>query len=323
MDYRTFFEEAASGGKRSVYLLHGEEEYVKDRAVEKFAASLSPDFLEFNLSIMDDPSPEEAVAAAEQLPVMDERRVVLIKNSRLLTDAKQAEEGEKGAEGALLGYLKNPNPTTVMVFLVRGKCDARKRLFKAAAEAGGEVAFNYLSETELLPWLMRFASSKGGKLGRREAAHLVAVAGRNLSTLTSELTKVLDYANGAPVTNDMLNACVTPDVEQNVFRVVDEFLAGNAKNAILILRSTIEKGGSGSEYGVLPAVASRIRTLSDNKRAGKRDAYSRMFSEKELDDALVVLSDLDFRMKSETVEAPLLIERALLGIFANKKEKED
>ncbi len=320
MDYRAFFEEMRAGTVRQAYLFHGEEEYVKDRALEKLTGLLLPDFFEFNLSVMDDPAPADIASAAEQLPVMDERRIVLVKNSRLLTDSKQGEDGEKN-DGPVLSYLKNPNPTTVLVFFLRGKCDSRKRIFKAVAAEGGAVEFGCLFEPELLPWLIKFAAGKGGTLGRREAAHLVSMTGRGLMALTTELTKVLDYANGAPITKEAIDLCVTPDVERNVFRVMDEMLAGNKKSALLTLRSTVEKGGAGSEYGALPAIASRIRMISDNKRAGKRDAFSRMFTENELDDALVALADLDIRMKSETLDAKIMIERAILGIFAGKTGK--
>ena len=319
MDYRAFFEEMKAGTVRQAYLFHGEEEYVKDRALEKLTGLLLPDFSEFNLSVMDDPAPAD-IASAEQLPVMDERRIVVVKNSRLLTDSKQGEDGEKN-DGPVLSYLKNPNPTTVLVFFLRGKCDSRKRIFKAVAAEGGAVEFGCLFEQELLPWLIKFAAGKGGTLGRREAAHLVSMTGRGLMALTTELTKELDYANGAPITKEAIDLCVTPDVERNVFRVMDEMLAGNKKSALLTLRSTVEKGGAGSEYGALPAIASRVRMVSDNKRAGKRDAFSRMFTENELDDALVALADLDIRMKSETLDAKIMIERAILGIFAGKTGK--
>ncbi|MGI6193126.1 MAG: DNA polymerase III subunit delta [Christensenellales bacterium] len=339
MNYRAFFDEIKAGAVRPVYLLHGEEEYVKDRALERLTGLLSPDFCEFNLSIMDDPAAGDIASAAEQLPVLDERRIVLVKNSRLLAASKKDEQdakkgdsgkdekqsGEKKEEqneandAPVLQYLKKPNPSTVLVFLARGKCDARKKIFKTIAETGGVVEFNLLSEQELLPWLTKFAANKGGTLGRREAAHLISVTGRDLLTLTTELEKVLSYANGAPVSREMIDRCVAPDVEKDVFRAMDELLAGNKKNALLILRSAIEKGGNGAEYAVLPAIAYKIRTLADNKRAGKRDAFSKMFTRKELDDALVALADLDYRMKSETVDAKSLIERTVLGIFAGKK----
>lgn len=341
MDYRAFFAEVEAGTLRPAYLLHGEEEYVKERALERLTGLLLPDFSEFNLSIMDDPAPSDIVSAAEQLPIMDERRIVLVKNSRLFAPVKQddqqdekkgtkkdkkkgvkqdvkQEEQDEVSDAPILEYLKKPNPQTALVFFVRGKCDARKRILKAIAAKGGAVEFKFLAERELLPWLAKFAAGKGGTLGRREAAHLISMVGCDLMTLTTELEKVLSFANGAPVSRKMIDLCVTPGVEQNVFRAMDEMLAGNKKNALLMLRSIFERGGHGSEYAVLPAIAYRIRMLSDNKRAGKRDAITRRFTKEELDDALVALADLDYRMKSETVDAKTLIERELLGIFAGK-----
>jgi len=344
MDYRAFFDEVRAGRVKPAYLLHGEEDYVKDRALEELTGLLSPDFAEFNLTVMDDPAPEDIVSAAEQLPMLDERRIVLVKNSRLFADKKakkddrqdeqqgqrkkggekgesrkegQDEEGDVG-DAPVLDYLKKPNPSTMLVFFLRQSADKRRRVFKAIAALGGEVEFKHLSERELMPWLSKFAASKGGTLGRREAAHLLSLVGPDLMALTTELEKVLGYAGGAPVTREMIDACVTPNLEQNVFEAMDELLAGNKKSALRMLRSAIEKGGSGAEYTVLPAIAFKVRLLSDGKRAGRRDAIVRKFTQKELDDALVALADLDYRMKSEAVDAKLMIERTVLGIFAGK-----
>lgn len=340
MNYRAFFDEIKAGSVQNAYLLHGEEEYVKDRALERLLGILSPDFAEFNLTIMDDPAPSDIVSAAEQLPMLDERRIVLVKNSRMFAESKKAkkddrevaqdkknaaqkdeqEEQEEGEvnDAPVLDYLKKPNPSTVLVFFQRGNADRRKRVSKAIAASGGEVEFRFLSEQELMPWLSRHAASKGGTLGRREAAHLVASVGPNLMTLTTELEKVLSFANGAPITREMIDACVTPDVERDVFKAMDELLAGNKRSALRMLRFIVEKGGSGAEYTMLPAIAFRIRQLSDGKRAKKRDAILSKFTQRELDDALIALADLDYRMKTESVDARMLIERTLLGIFEGK-----
>ncbi len=354
MNFQGIYDDIKSRKVKQAYIFHGKEEYVKDDALNKLILLLVTDFSDFNLSIMDNPSPDEIISAAEQLPMMDERRIVLVKNCELLIQAKKKkddgkqkdEDGQKSDEpqgevqqddepqleeqqdgeqkkgkysdAPLLNYLKNPNPSTVLVFFMRGKCDTRRKIYKAVQSMGGVVDFNFLSKQSLSTWLIKHAKEKGGILGKREAEHLVDIMGCSILDLTTELSKVLAYSQGSPVTIKSIDLCITPNIEQNIFHAIDAMLDGNLKKGLIIMRSTIENSGTGAEYTVLPAIAFRIRLLSDDKRCKKENALSRMFTEEELDDALVALADLDIRMKSEPVDATLMLERILLGLFTGK-----
>ena len=109
---------------RPLYLLLGTETYLRGVAADAITnAALSETLLrEFNdssFSLLTD-AVQSAVAAAEQLPMMSSRRVVRIKDFAKLRDAD---------EQVLIAYVKNPAPSTVMVFIA-DDLDKRKALSK-------------------------------------------------------------------------------------------------------------------------------------------------------------------------------------------------
>ena len=91
---------------RPLYLLLGTESYLRGATADAITnAALSETLLrEFNVSsfsLLTD-AVQSAVAAAEQLPMMSNRRVVRIKDFAKLRDAD---------EQVLIAYLKNPAPS--------------------------------------------------------------------------------------------------------------------------------------------------------------------------------------------------------------------
>ena len=335
MDYRAFFDQMDRGEPGPVYLLHGEEEYAKDRAAERLIGLTDPAMREFNLSRLTAPSVQEILAAAEQLPLMDERRIVLVRDCPLLGDG--AAEGDPKL---LTEYLKNPNPTTVLAFLRRGKCDSRKALYKAIRNAGGEVLFDRMPEQEAAKWTVSLAMRKGGSMGLPQARKLVQMTGGDLMTIDSEVTKLCDYAAGAPITDAMLDTCVSANLEYSVFAMMEDFLAGRIKAGMEALKSTLREGGTDAVLKTLGFVSSRLRLILQGRMAldqglnpkqaaaklpgspyaaQKAVEAAKKLSVTWLETALVTLADVDYAMKNGQDRQGAALEQAMLRIFAFRK----
>src|SRR5438309_733198 len=100
------------GNVRPLYLLIGVETYLRDQAARAIAAEALRETLlrEFNESrfSLANGNVLEAVAAAEQLPMMSNRRVVRI------TDFGKLREAE---EEVLIRYLHRPVESNVVIFV--------------------------------------------------------------------------------------------------------------------------------------------------------------------------------------------------------------
>ena len=89
MTHEEFFDALKRGEIAPAYFFHGEEEHVKASALEALRARLLPAGLEaLNETALQNPAAAVVVAAAETLPLMAERRLVVVRDSALLTAGK-------------------------------------------------------------------------------------------------------------------------------------------------------------------------------------------------------------------------------------------
>ena len=118
----------AAGRVQPLYLLVGCESYLRDAAALNIAATalsgtLLREFNESSFSLLTD-SAIAAIAAAEQLPMMSERRVVRIRDFAKLRETD---------EGIISRYLERPADSTVMIF-VADDLDKRRTMTKTLRE---------------------------------------------------------------------------------------------------------------------------------------------------------------------------------------------
>ena len=128
MNHTAFFEALKAGRIAGCYLFEGTEEYIKQQALKNLCARLLPEGLEqMNLTDLTDPAPDALIAAAETLPFLAEKRVVVVRECTLLTAGRKAEDEDRAA--ALMDYVPRIPPTACVVFYVKGKADGRKKLY--------------------------------------------------------------------------------------------------------------------------------------------------------------------------------------------------
>ena len=129
--YESILSELKSGTYRPVYYLMGEEGYFTDKITDYVMEnSLTEMERDFNLTVFYglETTMDNVVTAAKRFPMMAERQVVVVKEAQAMKDMD-----------ALLHYLQNPQPTTVLVFAHKnGSLDKRKKV-AAELERNGVV----------------------------------------------------------------------------------------------------------------------------------------------------------------------------------------
>ena len=143
---RTELERSLREGVRPLYLLLGAEIFLRRVAAQTITeAALSRTLLrEFNesaFSLLTDPV-QSAIAAAEQMPMMSDTRVVRIRDFARLREAD---------EDVLIRYLNNPAPTTVMIFSA-DELDKRKKATKVLLDTCTVVEFHPQKDAEAKAW---------------------------------------------------------------------------------------------------------------------------------------------------------------------------
>ncbi|HJR07993.1 MAG TPA: DNA polymerase III subunit delta [Pyrinomonadaceae bacterium] len=219
-----------------LYLLFGAEDYLRDAAARRISdvalsgASLR-EFNEVSFSLAS-ADVQQAIAAAEQLPMMAERRVVRI------TDFQKLREAD---EGALLRYLARPVESSVVIF-VADDLDKRRKLSKTLLEACVSVEFAPLTDNELAVWTRDHLKKLKASADERTLRQIVALVGTSVRRLANELDKLATAAlsSGGQITMDSVDALVGRSRELSNFELTDRLIAKDRKGALKTLRRLLD-----------------------------------------------------------------------------------
>ena len=181
---KSIINDIKNGKTKPVYFLMGEEPYYID-GISKYIEKniLSEEEKGFNQMILygRDVSIEEIVSNAKRYPMMAEKQVVIV---------KEAQDLSRTIEN-LLEYVKNPQPTTVLVLCYKYKTlDKRKKLAKAIAEKGVLFESKKLYDDKVPDWINRVLAGKGYTITQKSSQMLVEFLGNDLSKINNELEKL-------------------------------------------------------------------------------------------------------------------------------------
>lgn len=222
---------------RPLYLLLGSEIYLRRVAAKAITdAALSRTLLrEFNesaFSLLSDPV-QSAIAAALQLPMMSDRRVVRIRDFAKLRDAD---------EEVLIRYLNDPAPSTAMIFIA-DELDKRKKSTKVLLDVCTVVEFPPLKDAEAKAWAKTRLKELKITADDQVLSEIIRLVGTDVQTLSNELDKLASAAaSTGRITADLVDDLIGRSRELSNFELGDHLMVGNRKRALETLHRLLEDG---------------------------------------------------------------------------------
>jgi DNA polymerase-3 subunit delta len=263
MTRQALFQAVEQGSYEKVYFFYGPEEWVKQSAVQRLREKLLPEGLEqLNETVMEGGSAQAIIESAETLPVMAERRLILVRDFPPLTQGK-AKAGEEEAQ-RILDWLPTAPDTASVVFYVRGSADMRKKLPSALQKLPGAVAFELLDDADLQKWANARLKKLGKRIDRAALDSLTFLAGRGLTRLDGELAKLAAYAGERAVIEAQdVEKLVAPSLESSVFQMIDFLMDGKAYDAHRLYGALLRSGEN--RVGILAMLTRQMRMLTHIK----------------------------------------------------------
>jgi len=218
------------------YFLFGSEAYLRDQAAGQIAdealrGTLLREFNESSFNLLTD-DVRSAIAIAEQLPMMSDRRVVHIRNFGKLRDVD---------EEVLLKYLDRPVETSVLIFASED-LDKRKKLAKSLM-AGAAFEFQPLKTNELQPWIRSHLKQLEVEIEPRAQQRILEMVRSDLHTLTNELNKLAAAAlPSGRITTELVDELISRSREHMNWELSDQIIAGNRRAALKTLRDLLDDG---------------------------------------------------------------------------------
>ena len=253
-----------------LYLLLGSESYLRDTAAQAIADtalsnSLLREFNEFSFSLLSD-AVQSAIAAAEQLPMMSDKRVVKIKDfAKLHVDD----------EPVLIAYLKNPAPSTVMIFIA-DDLDKRKAASKVLLDTCTVVDFSPIKDAEAKNWCKTRLKDLKTTVDDQVLNEIIRLVGTDVQTLLTELDKLASAAiNTKKITMELVDDLIGRSRELSNWELGDQLMANNRKRALETLYRLLDDGAE--PVMLVGLIGSNYRKLALGKYSFARGGRDEVF----------------------------------------------
>lgn len=217
------YQQLAADGPQPVYVIDGDERVLVDEFVTALRdAALPPRARDFNYDQFSGRSVSVArvLDAALTFPAFADRRVVICQHADKL-------DFEVGYD-AFVGYLANPSPTSVVLFVAE-KFDGRTKMYKAAEKAKVTVRFSSPNAKQMPDVVRERARKMKIDIDARAVSAIVDAVGTSVGAATQAL-EVLSLYVGEParrITADDVANVVAVTKEENIFALVDAIGTGN------------------------------------------------------------------------------------------------
>jgi DNA polymerase-3 subunit delta len=239
--------ELRAGKFAPVYFLQGEETFYIDLIANYIEENaIPPTEKSFNQVIVygKDVAMATILTHARRFPMMAEKQAVIVKEAQDIQDLNK-ETGSK----LLLDYLKNPSPSTILVFCHKNKSlDKRKELGKKIDQYTTALNSKKIYDNQLPDFISEYAREKNINMEDRAITALCEFVGNDLHRLTNEIDKLLIAAQGNNISLEQVMSGVGVSKEYNIFelqkaiirkdtllanKIVNYFEANTRKNPII------------------------------------------------------------------------------------------
>lgn len=217
-------EDIKSGKLNHIYLIYGEESFLRKQYKERLKKALAPDDDTMNYSYFEgkDISAGEIIDLAETMPFLSDKRAIIIENSPFFRS-----EGEKIAE-----YLNAVPETTYLVF-VEETVDKRSKLYKSITKNGCVVEAGGLSEDKIITWILGILKKDNKKITQNTMHYLLGKIGTDMENIRSEVEKLICYCYDREViTNEDIDAVCTTQINNQIFEMLDAMANKRQKTAL-------------------------------------------------------------------------------------------
>lgn len=218
-------EDLKTGNFSQIYLLYGEENYLKKQYKERFVKALLPEGDTMNYAHYEGKGIDvrEVIDLAETMPFFAERRVFVFENTGFFKSAAGAE---------LADYLKEL-PETAYFLFVEEEVDKRGKMYKAVKSKGRAVELPFQDENTLKRWVAGQIGRENKRITETDLVYFLNKVGIDMGNITKELEKLFCYALERDViTREDIDAVCVTQISNHIFDMVNAVAEKQQKKAL-------------------------------------------------------------------------------------------
>lgn len=336
LDFNKLLRELEQDGLSRVYLLWGEEEYLKEQFKDKILSLVFPDGIdEFNykkLQVNGELVIEELENAIDAMPFMAERTLVEVQDAEI----NKMTENDTDRFVKLIKDIPD-YCTVVFIHNALFAPDGRLKTTKAIKKEGKEIHFTSPDPNHLNRWIVERFQTHGKMIRAAEIEHLTFVSGNLMNRLQPEIEKVAAYAKGNEITKSDIDAVANHIPEADVFLITDSISKRQTDQAAKILSELLDDKNN-EPIALLALIGNQMRRLYAAKLyleqktdqhfleetlnstssfyLDKQKEAARGFKLDHLRNAVVLCCEADYKMKSSGGDNKEILKELVMRICA-------
>lgn len=333
IESQKFYKDLESGLVQPLYLIIGEEPFLLKQAYNFLKGTLlEAHDLDFNFQVFHggDLDIEALRDSLQMLPMMAARRFVVL---------KEAEEMKDSDWEALAPFFAKPVESTVFA-LFASRLDKRKKSIKALYETGAVLEFKKPFENQIPSWIRYIAQIHQIEIEDEAIHEIHRRVGSHLLEIESALRNLKDFVGEQRrLTLLDVESALSRTREESVFDLVASLGHGDRVKSLELLVSLMDQGQN--EIGLISLLARHFRLLFQLKRHqaqglhGARLAQalqvppyflnqyleqSRVWSEAQIEQIFLILSETDRALKSSPLSAHIWLENLILRVTGSSRQ---
>lgn len=330
-------QDIKTGNFNKVYLLYGEEGYLRNTYKNQLVKAIIPESDSMNVTEFDGKEIDvnALMDTALTVPFFAEKRVVVVTDSNLFS-TKQDELAE---------FLSDVPDTTVLIFSEE-KPDKKYKLFKSCEKNGRVVEFKKFNENDpndikkLQNYILSILSKNKKSITYNAMSVFITRVGVSLDKVLVELEKLICYTlDKDSITEDDVKAVIPERLEDKIFEMIDCISRKNQKraldlyydllrkkeapvkiltlierhyNQIYIFKNKCNSGCTWQETLQAAGIPSFRRNFDEYMKLAKS------YSNNDLKDALTMCLDFDKAFKSGQIKDNIAVEMVIVKMSSRK-----
>lgn len=333
-DYSALSSELKKNGPDRLYMLWGEEDYLRESFFEEIKkiclADGAADFNHHRLS-GERLDMRELAQAVDSVPFMGERSLVEVRNFPVNDFRDDALESLKSIAEDIPEYC------VLALLLPTGyEPDGRLAGVKALKKLGRAIEFTPQSQGLLTGWIKRRFAAMGKTIDNAECERLIFISGNRMTGLIPEIEKIGSYVKGERISAQDIESLAEHIPEAKVFEMTDCLARRRYDTAAALMAELLQSG----EHPIktLAMIGFQMRRLhtarvaideklgrdfvmkthgiSSGYAADKLLESAKSFTTAEVKKAVELCAESDYLMKSSSKDDADILKELLLHLAA-------
>lgn len=314
----------------------GQFEWMKEQLLKKVGYDSSD--LNYSYFDMKETAYSEVELDLVSLPFFADEKIVILDHFVDVTTAKKRYLTDDELQ-SFEGYLSAPLETTRLIVIAEGKLDSKRRIVKLLKRDAQLLEATELKEQELRAHFAEEIKSLGLAIDSQAFDQLLIKSGFDFSEIQKNLEFLKTYKGASSITITDIEEAIPKTLQDNLFDLIQMILKKQIDSARSLVKDLRLQGED--EIKLLAILLSQFRIYTQVKllkQEGRTESQivsdlseltgrkvnpyqvkfalrdSRGISLSYLEQAICLLIDTDFQMKSGTYEKDYLFDLALLKL---------